>query len=131
MSYIGTQSDKLPEAMSGMENLLTDLPMAEANLQIAKQSIRNSISTDRITHEGILLSYERARRLGLDYDLRRDVYEQTQNMTFGELQKFQLAKVKGQNQVILVIGSKDRLNFKELAKYGSVEQLSLKEIFGY
>jgi predicted Zn-dependent peptidase len=131
VSYIGTQSDKLPEAMSGMENLLTDLPMAEANLQIAKQSIRNSISTDRITHENILLSYERARRLGLDYDLRRDVYEQTQNMTFGELQKFQMAKVKGQNQVILVIGSKDRLNFKELAKYGTVEQLSLKEIFGY
>jgi predicted Zn-dependent peptidase len=131
VSYIGTQSDKLPEAMSGMENLLTDLPMAEANLQIAKQSIRNSISTDRITHENILLSYERARRLGLDYDLRRDVYEQTKDMSFDNLRKFQLAKVKGQNQVILVIGSKDRLNFKELAKYGSVEQLNLKELFGY
>ena len=131
VSYIGTQSDKLPEAMTGMENLLTDLPMAEANLQIAKQSIRNSISTDRITHENILLSYERARRLGLDYDLRRDVYEQTKDMSFDNLRKFQQAKVKGQNQVILVIGSKDRLNFKELAKYGSVEQLSLKELFGY
>ena len=131
ISYIGTQSDKLPEAMSGMENLLTDMPLADANLAIAKQSIRNSIATDRITHEGVLLSYERARRLGLDYDVRRDVYDQTQNMTFAELQKFQQAKIKGQNQVILVIGSKDRLNFKELAKYGSVEQLTLKEIFGY
>jgi len=131
MSYIGTQSDKLPEAMSGMEALLTDMPLADANLAIAKQSLRNSIATDRITHEGILLSYERARRLGLDYDLRRDVYEQTQNMTFADLQKFQQAKVKGQNQVILVIGSKDRLNFKELAKYGTVQQLSLPEIFGY
>jgi hypothetical protein len=30
-----------------------------------------------------------------------------------------------------VIGSKDRLTFKELAKYGKVRQLSLKEIFGY
>ena len=131
VSYIGTQSDKLPEAMSGMESLLTDMPMADANLAIAKQSIRNSIATDRITHEGVLLSYERARRLGLDYDLRRDVYDQTQNMTFAELQKFQQAKIKGQNQVILVIGSKDRLNFKELAKYGSVQQLTLPEIFGY
>ncbi len=131
LSYIGTQSDKLPEAMAGMEGLLTDMPLADANLAIAKQSIRNSIATDRITHEGVLLSYERARRLGLDYDLRRDVYEQTQNMTFGELQKFQQAKIKGQNQVILVIGSKDRLNFKELAKYGTVQQLTLKEIFGY
>lgn len=131
LSYIGTQSDKLPEAMSGMESLLTDMPLADANLAIAKQSIRNSIATDRITHEGVLLSYERARRLGLDYDLRRDVYDQTQNMTFAELQKFQQAKIRGQNQVILVIGSKDRLNFKELAKYGAVQQLTLKEIFGY
>jgi predicted Zn-dependent peptidase len=131
LSYIGTQSDKLPEAMAGMEGLLTDMPLADANLAIAKQSIRNSIATDRITHEGVLLSYERARRLGLDYDLRRDVYEQTQNMTFSELQKFQQAKIRGQNQVILVIGAKDRLNFKELAKYGTVQQLTLKEIFGY
>ena len=131
VSYIGTQSDKLPEAMAGMEGLLTDMPLADANLAIAKQSIRNSIATDRITHEGVLLSYERARRLGLDYDVRRDVYDQTQNMTFGELQKFQQVKIKGQNQVILVIGAKDRLNFKELAKYGTVQQLTLKEIFGY
>ena len=131
VSYIGTQSDKLPEAMAGMEALFTDMPLAEANLEIAKQSIRNSIATDRITHEGVLLSYERARRLGLDYDLRRDVYDQTQKMSFDDLKKFQAAKVKGQNQVILVIGSKERLNFKELAKYGAVQQLTLPEIFGY
>jgi hypothetical protein len=131
VSYIGTQSDKLPEAMAGMEALLTDMPVAEANLAIAKNAIRNSISTERITKGDVLFSYERARRLGLDYDLRKDVYAQTQNMTFDELKKFQTAKIKGQNQVILVIGSKDRLNFKELAKYGTVQQLSLKEIFGY
>ena len=131
LSYIGTQSDKLPEAMAGMEALLTDMPVAEANLEIAKNAIRNSISTERITKANVLLSYERAKRLGLDYDLRRDVYDNTQKMTFDVLKKFQTAKIKGQNQVILVIGSKDRLNFKELAKYGTVQQLTLKEIFGY
>lgn len=131
MSYIGTQSDKLPEAMTGMATLLNDMPVAEANLQIAKNSIRNSISTERITKSDILFSYERAKRLGLDYDLRRDVYEKTANMSFDDLKKFQEAKVKNQAQTILVIGSKDRLNFKELAKYGKVEQLTLKEIFGY
>ncbi|WP_245326167.1 M16 family metallopeptidase [Hymenobacter wooponensis] len=131
LSYIGTQSDKLPEAMAGMEALLNDMPVAEANLQIAKNAIRNSIATERITKSDVLFNYERAKRLGLDYDVRRDVYEKTQNMSFSDLQKFQQAKVKGQNQTILVIGSKDRLNFKELAKYGQVQQLTLKEIFGY
>jgi len=131
LSYIGTQSDKLPEAMAGMNTLLNDMPAAEANLQIAKDAIRNSIATERITKSDVLFSYERAKRLGLDYDLRRDVYEQTPNMSFQDLLKFQQARVKGQPQTILVIGSKDRLNFKELAKYGQVQQLTLKEIFGY
>ncbi|SDX76939.1 M16 family metallopeptidase [Hymenobacter psychrophilus] len=131
MSYIGTQADKLPEAMAGMNTLLNDMPTAEANLQIAKAAIRNSIATERITKSDILFSYEQAKRLGLDYDLRRDVYEQTANMSFADLLKFQQARVKGQPQTILVIGSKDRLNFKELAKYGQVQQLTLKEIFGY
>ena len=131
MSYIGTQADKLPEAMAGMNTLLNDMPTAEANLQIAKAAIRNSIATERITKSDILFSYERAKRLGLDYDLRRDVYEQTANMSFQDLRQFQQARVKGQPQTILVIGSKDRLNFKELAKYGQVQQLTLKEIFGY
>ncbi len=131
MSYIGTQSDKLPEAMAGMEALLTDMPAADANLSIAKNAIRNSISTERITKGNILTSYERARRLGLDYDVRRDIYAQTQGMSLADLQKFQTSKVKGQNQVILVIGAKDRLNFKALAKYGTVQQLTLKELFGY
>lgn len=131
LSYIGTQADKLPEAMAGMETLLNDMPMAEANLNIARQSIRNSIATERITKSDVLFAYERAKRLGLDYDLRRDVYEQTANMSLADLKKFQEARVKGRPQTILVIGSKDRLNFKELAKYGQVQQLSLKEIFGY
>ncbi len=131
MSYIGTQSDKLPEAMAGMEALLTEMPTAEANLTIAKNALRNSISTERITKQNVLLAYERARRLGLDHDLRRDVYEQTPALTMSQLQGFQAAKVKGQNQVILVIGAKDRLNFKALGKYGTVQQLTLKEIFGY
>ncbi|WP_234988668.1 M16 family metallopeptidase [Hymenobacter daecheongensis] len=131
LSYIGAQSDKVPEAMAGMTALLTDMPVAEANLQIAKDAIRNSIATERITKADILFSYERARRLGLDYDLRKDVYEQAPNLTFDQLRQFQQAKIKGQNQTILVIGSKDRLNFKELAKYGQLRQLTLKEIFGY
>ncbi|RTQ50960.1 insulinase family protein [Hymenobacter gummosus] len=131
LSYIGTQADKLPEAMAGMETLLNDMPMAEANLNVARQSIRNSIATERITKSDVLFAYERAKRLGLDYDLRRDVYEQTAKMSLADLKKFQEARVKGRPQTILVIGSKDRLNFKELAKYGQVQQLSLKEIFGY
>ena len=131
LSYIGTQSDKLPEATAGMQALLNEMPQAEANFANAKESIINSISTERITKSDILFDYERAKRLGLDYDIRQDIYKSVNTLTFTDMKKFQEQFVKGQNQVILVIGSKDRLNFKELQKYGKVKQLSLKELFGY
>jgi predicted Zn-dependent peptidase len=130
-SYIGAQADKLSEAMAGMQALLTDMPLADANFQNAVASLQNSISTERITKSGILFDYERAKRLGLNYDIRQDVYQSANSMTFDQLKEFQQKYVKGQPQAILVIGSKDKLNFKELEKYGKVKQLTLKELFGY
>jgi predicted Zn-dependent peptidase len=131
LSYIGTQSDKLPEAMAGMQELLNDLPLAEANFANAKASVRNSIATERINKTAILMNYEQARKLGIDHDIRRDIYESLDALTLDQIKAFQQQFVKGQNQTILVIGSKDKLNFKELAKYGTVKQLTLKELFGY
>ncbi|RAU82150.1 M16 family metallopeptidase [Pontibacter arcticus] len=130
-SYIGAQSDKLAEAMAGMQALLTDMPLADANFQNAVASLKNSISTERITRSDVLFNYERAKRLGLTYDIRKDVYQSANTMTFDQLKEFQHKYVKGQPQVILVIGSKDKLNFKELEKYGKVKQLNLTELFGY
>jgi len=131
LSYIGAQSDKLAEAMAGMQSLLTEMPLADANFENARASLRNSISTERITKSGILFDYEKAKKLGLTYDIRQDVYQSANSMTFDQLKEFQQKYVKGQPQVILVIGSKDKLNFKELEKYGKVKQLSLTELFGY
>ncbi|MFC6997234.1 M16 family metallopeptidase [Rufibacter roseus] len=131
VSYIGTQADKLPEAMAGMQGLLNDLPTAQANFENAKASVRNSIATERINKSGILMSYESARKLGIDHDIRRDIYESLGALTFEQIQAFHKQHIKEQNQAILVIGSKDRLNFKELANYGTVKKLTLKELFGY
>ena len=130
-SYIGAQADKLPEAMAGMEGLLNEMPLAETNFANAKAAIRSSIAADRITREEILYTYEAARRLGLDYDIRKDVYTQAATMSFDDLKKFQQQHVRQKAQAVLVIGAKDRLNFKELAKYGTVKELTLTELFGY
>ncbi len=130
-SYIGAQADKLSEAMAGMQALLTDMPLADANFQNAQASLRNSISTERITKAGILFDYERAKKLGLNYDIRQDVYQSANSMTFDQMKEFQQKYIKGQPQAILVIGSKDKLNFKALEKYGKVKQLDLKTLFGY
>lgn len=130
-AYIGTQADKQPEAMKAMQGLLQDFPKSENGFEAAKKAILNQIESQRITKTGILFNYENARKKGLDYDVRKDVYEKVQTYTLEDVEKFQQEYLKNNNYNVVLIGSKDKLNFKELQKYGKVQQLSLDELFGY
>jgi predicted Zn-dependent peptidase len=130
-SYIGTQADKLPEAMKGMMELIDNMPDSKGNFLAAQESIIQSIRTERITKAGILFNYENAKRLGLDYDIRKDVFASVPKMTFADVKGFEEQHLKGKPYTILVLGKKDGLDIKTLEKYGKVSFVSLDEIFGY
>jgi len=130
-SYIGTQADKLAEALAGMQELLTKMPEATTTFNISKDAIINTIETERITKANILFNYETSKKYGIDHDIRADVYKAVKNMNFNDIKIFQEKYIKGLPQKILVIGSKDKLNFDVLKKYGKVKELTLKEVFGY
>lgn len=131
ISYIGTQSDKLPESMAGMTGLLNNMPESENAFKSAKESVLQSLRTERITRADILLNYERNRKLGLNYDIRKDVYSKVTNMTMEDVKKFQQQFIKDKTYSILVLGKKENLDFKTLEKYGKINFLQLKDIFGY
>ena len=130
-AYIGTQADKQSEAMLGMQKLLMDFPKSEGGFEIARNAILNQIESERITKADILFSYETARKRGLDYDIRKDIYEKTQKFTLDDVSTFQRDYIKGKNFNVVLIGSKDKINFKALQPYGKVRELTLDEIFGY
>ena len=131
ISYIGTQADKLPEAMQGMVELLNNMPESELTFESAKKNLIQKINTERITKSGILVSYLNAQKLGLDYDLRKDVYEKALNISLSEIKIFQEENVKNSNFVVLVLGDKTKLDENTLSKYGKVKYVTLEEIFGY
>ncbi|HET6540151.1 MAG TPA: insulinase family protein [Chryseolinea sp.] len=130
-AYIGTQADKQPEAMSAMQKLLMDFPKSEGGFEIARNAILNQIESERITKADILFNYESARRKAVNYDLRKDVYDKAQKFTLNDVTSFQQQYVKGKNFNVVLIGDKDKINFKALNPYGTVRELTLDEIFGY
>jgi predicted Zn-dependent peptidase len=130
-AYVGTQADKLPETMKGMFELLTDMPEADKIFIQAKEAILNRIETERITRSGILFDYERARRMGFDHDMRRDVYTSVPTMAFADISNFQHDNVRGKHYNILVLGSKEKIDQKMLASYGNIVELKLEDVFGY
>lgn len=130
-SYIGTQADKLPEAMAGMMDLINNMPDSKNNFLASKESIIQGIRTERITKDRILFTYENAKKLGLDYDIRKDIYNSVPQMTFDDVKSFEEQHMKGKPYTVLVLGKKDGLDIKTLEKYGKVSFLSLEDVFGY
>jgi zinc protease len=130
-SYIGTQADKIMEAIDGLSELLDKMPKSDVLFETSKQSLIESISTTRITKANILLSYESSRKLGLTYDIRKDIYTQVKNFNFDNIKTFQETYIKEKPKAVLVIGSKDKIDVKKLSKYGKVTEMKIDELFGY
>jgi len=131
-SYIGTQADKLGEALDGMFDLLNNMSKSDKSFEDSKKAIIKQIQTERITKNSIIWSYVNTKRMGTDdKDDREDVFKQVPKMTMKDLAIFFNEYIKEKKYNILIIGDVNKLDFNILKKYGQVEQLSLEEVFGY
>lgn len=130
-SYIGTQADKLPEAMKGMMELINNMPEAENNFKASKEAIIQGMRSDRITKANILFNYEDARKLGLDYDIRKDIFKNVPDLTLAQMKTFEQNHLKNMKYTVLVVGKKENLDLKTLEKYGKITFLPLQDLFGY
>jgi predicted Zn-dependent peptidase len=88
LSYIGSQADKLADAMKGMNDLLNALPKATASFEAAKEQVIQEIQSQRITKSEVLFAYEDARIFGNQTDVRKNIYEKVSVMTFEDVKKF-------------------------------------------
>ena len=130
-SYIGTQSDKLSEAMEGMLGLLTQMPEATSNFENAKEAILQRIRTERITKQKVIDYYEAASKINVDYDQRKDLFNNVGSFTMENLREFHNSHIKNDNYTYMVLGSLDELDMDVLKTYGEVSILTLEDIFGY
>jgi predicted Zn-dependent peptidase len=95
ISYIGSQVDKLPEAMKGMTDLLTDMPKSEAGFSAAKENLLQEIRSQRINKADILFNYLDAQQLGRTKDIRKDIFDKVSLFKYEDVKKFHVDNVKG------------------------------------
>ncbi|MCY7352135.1 MAG: insulinase family protein [Cytophagaceae bacterium] len=131
IGYIGSQADKLPEAVAGMNELLNSLPESPIALESAKKGMKKNFETERILQDGVIYSYLAAEEKGLDYDERQTVYDALDKLSYADLKKFSDEYLANKPYTYCVVASEKRVSPEQLAKYGEVKKLSLEEIFGY
>ena len=88
VSYLGTQNDKLPEALSSIYSLLDNMPCFEKKLENSKEAVKQKIRSERITRFSVIKHYEKLNKLNIDYDIRRDIYSSIDQIDMFDLQKF-------------------------------------------
>ncbi|MGB3605541.1 M16 family metallopeptidase [Psychroserpens sp.] len=131
MAYIGTQANKMPQAVDAMMDLMTNMPEAEEQFQAAKESTLKKLAAERITKSNIFWNYERLKKLGIDNDNREDIYNTVKNMTMEDLRNFFNENIKGENYNVMVIGNKKDVDLKALSKLGNVQEMDIDYLFNY
>ncbi|MFN4122678.1 MAG: M16 family metallopeptidase [Flavobacteriales bacterium] len=130
-AFIGTQADKTIDAIHAMNQLIDELPESEQSFSTAVKSIKTGIETQRFKRERVVFNYLSLRRLGLDYDVRKDVYEQVDKSTFADLKDFHDTYVKSKTGAYAILGSNKRLDKNKLGQFGRVIELKPKDLFNY
>lgn len=130
-AYIGTQGDKLSDAINAMQVLMNDMPKVETSFEEARTGALKQMETNRTTKSSVFWSYQGALDRGLTTNPQPEVYQAIKNLEFENLETFFQNYIKGKQFVYLVIGNKENLNMEALENLGEIKELELAQIFGY
>lgn len=131
LAYVGSQSDKFNDAVVAMNELIDSLPEIKTNFNLAKEGIKKDIETERIVEDGIIFNFLRAKDKGLNYDIRKEMYQNVGKVTFNQLKAFHSKYIAQKPYTYAIVASEDKLPVEKMARYGEVKKLGLSEIFGY
>jgi predicted Zn-dependent peptidase len=130
-AYVGTQPDKLRDAIPAMYSILRDMPVAYPQIEQAKDAILKRIETERILPANIYWAAQSNRDIDHPRDLRKDLYQAMQGLKPADLSAFQQRYVKPRKYTFLVLGNRKDIDMGYLADFGPVQELPLEEVFGY
>lgn len=130
-SYIGTQADKLKDALEAMYTILDSLPYNQSSFDAAKEGIIQQIRTQRIIKTDVFFEYIKAQRWGIDYDIRKSIFNEVQKLNYKDMWLFHKKYISQKPRNIAIVGDETKIDFNVLKRYGDIQKVPLEEIFGY
>jgi predicted Zn-dependent peptidase len=130
-AMIGSQNDKLRQAVEAFDEIIEDMPKVPENFDIAKTSLTASLRTRRTIGNSVLYSYLESEELGLDEPREKYVWDNLDGLTMDDLVATHEKWVKGRTYAYSILGDTKDLDMDFLRTLGPVKIVTLEEIFGY
>lgn len=131
IGYVGSQADKHDDAIHAMNELIDTLPLNEHNFTSAIGTLKKDIETERITKTGILFNYLALEKQGINYDIRKSLYNSYGKYKLSDVVSYHDTELANKPYSYIIVASDKKIAPDSLKDYGKVKVVSLEDIFGY
>ena len=131
IGYVGTQSDKVTDAISVYMDILNDMPADSTNIESLRAALKQAAQTAKPSMRGKAATFEQWQRLGYTDDPSKVNAAAIDAVSFNDIEKFYEENVKGKPVTIILMGDPKKIDLKAIeAKVGcKVTKLSPAKLF--
>ncbi len=114
IGYVGTQSDKVVDAVKVYKDLLDNMPIDSTGIENIKIALRQSAQTTKPSMRSKAGTFSYWQRLGYNDDPARVNADKINNLTFSQIEDFYKQNIQGQPITIVLMGDPKKINLKEI-----------------
>ena len=131
IGYVGTQSDKVADAVNVYMDLLNDMPNDPTKMDAIRASLKQAQQTAKPSMRSKAYTYEYWTRLGYTDDPARVNGPKVDNLTYNDIETFYKENIQGKPVTIILMGDPKKIDLKSIeAKLGcKVTKLSPSKLF--
>ena len=126
-AYVGTQIDKLPEALLALKELVYNIPENEFQFESSRKSCLKNIENNRVSGSKIYWEYKKYKG---NVETKKNVYERIKTISMTEFSAYFKKTLSDKNYSFLVLGNKKMANFDTLNKIAKVTEMKTQDLFG-
>lgn len=114
--YIGTQSDKVVDAISTYLDIINDMPIDSTNMEALRAALRQAGQTAKPSMRGKASTYEYWKRLGYNEDPAKVNKAKIDALTIEDIEAFYKQNIQGKPITIIMMGDPKKIDIKAIEK---------------
>ncbi len=114
--YVGTQSDKVNDAINVYMDILNDLPKDSSNIDAIRIQLKQSAQTAKPSMRSKASTFEHWQRLGYKEDPAKTNANAIDAVSFSDIEKFYNENIKGKPVTIVLTGDPKKIDLKAIEK---------------
>ncbi len=130
IGFVGTQNDKVADAIDVFMDLLQNMPDHPERIDNIKNYLYQTALSAKVGMRSKGFVFDAWEKLGYNDDPSKVNMQKIKNVTYDDIKNFYNKAVKGRNITIVIVGHPKEINQKQIkAKYGKITKVSKGKLF--